>query len=98
MSGESGCDTLIDQYVACMKLMEKTLPTTTKNNKNNGHYDGCRHLRQHLVLCVAEHHCPSTVDMVRLYCYPRHRDSKQCAMYMAEMETCLDHAIGMSGG
>lgn len=92
MSVESGCDTLIDQYAACMRLMEKTLPI-----KESAH-DGCRHLRQHLVLCVAEQHCPSAVDMVRLYCYSRHRDSKQCAIHMAEMETCLDHATGMSGG
>ena len=95
MSGESGCDTLIDQYAACMRLMEKTLPIREESGRGAS---PCWHLRQHLVLCVAEHHCPSTVDMVRLYCYSRHRDSKQCAIHMAEMETCLDHATGMSGG
>ena len=76
---------LADQYAACMKQMEKILP---KGQNNADH--ACRHLRESLLWCIAEEYCPDQVDLARLYCHSSRKDKKLCAMYMAQIEHCLD--------
>jgi hypothetical protein len=85
---EQAIDRLADQYASCVKQMEKVLPPS--HQSDHQHASPCRHLRERLLWSIAEEYCPDQVDMARLYCHTR-QDTKQCAMYMAQIEHCLDH-------
>jgi len=77
------CDRLADQYAACVESMKKVSMGP----------EGCNHIRQKLVWCVAEHACPRETEFLMACLKNNQRSPKTpghaCLSQYTRLEVCM---------